>query len=922
MKNIKIICLLLVMVLVFCSCGKTPDNPDVPDNPDNPVVDPIDDPDKEDDKNKVQYEIPEFVSKLSKDEYADSSLTDDGKYGLSDVSNVGVVKEEMSKELYPINASNATTIDVTSFTGDGFDILTEAFAEAKRLNGEGKKAVIVLPKDGELVIDSSKSTDGTFSFVLDDYDGLYIQGNGCKLTITYPGIGYKGALYFRNSKDVHINDIVIDYAVPTFVTGTINNYDQQKREITVDVFPEFNETMKRFGDAEGSGRAWSYLEFNGITKAPLEDGNFCTPNENQMTGKYSVTGDEDNGYKLAVKFDSSYEIKENGVGHLANVAFSMYAYNAISFSGGENEYIEGVTIHTCPGMGITASQTTNIYVNRLNITLPKNSSRIMTCTADGLHFGECFGEIIITNSIIENTHDDALNVKSGYWYSVKDVNTSDKTIVIMKKTSAITMPDVGNQIAIYDQNSFELKGTVTVSEVSGDGSTYTIKTKESLRPLGASSWAIGCIATNISKCAKFTFNNNIVRNKRNRGLLLQTRDIEIKNNTFENVGHGSISIHSSLDQFNEATLPDDVLIENNKFMNNGYLTAMVGDIYVHATATIAGPVGTIKNLGISNNFFARSGNAAVCFSSCSDSYLKNNLFFNTGRHSLGELYMCCIYATNSGYLNIEGNYNYRTIDSESFAGIKTGGLTDTQTITLEKNVNINYEVVTGEVLRQRVAKVTSGITIDGNIDDWADLGTVVPMVGHSLATGDPLDYEEYKDVFEVKLCKIAWNDDGIMFVFDLKDDRPDFRTIQDFWSGDCFEYFATTILNLPNADFALIKEKGDTIQMAAGYPWKGGMTVWEGRTSSKICEKVDQIIAKVNKTEDGYSGEFLLPFSVFGDFKTAVEEGNEIAMAFVFADNKRDDIGRNRLQVSNCPHFVEAWKTKTAKMPLYLFVEE
>ena len=57
----------------------------------------------------------------------------------------------------------------------------------------------------------------------------------------------------------------------------------------------------------------------------------------------------------------------------------------------------------------------------------------MTCTADGLHFGECFGEIIITNSIIENTHDDALNVKSGYWYSVKDVNTSDKTIVIMKK---------------------------------------------------------------------------------------------------------------------------------------------------------------------------------------------------------------------------------------------------------------------------------------------------------------------------------------------------------------------------------------------------------------------------------------------------------------------------------------------------------
>jgi hypothetical protein len=43
-------------------------------------------------------------------------------------------------------------------------------------------------------------------------------------------------------------------------------------------------------------------------------------------------------------------------------------------------------------------------------------------------------------------------------------------------------------------------------------------------------------------------------------------------------------------------------------------------------------------------------------------------------------------------------------------------------------------------------------------------------------------------------------------------------------------------------------------------------------------------------------------------------------IAFVFADNDRDDIGRKRLQVSNVPHFVEAWKTKTAKMPLFKFV--
>ena len=43
-------------------------------------------------------------------------------------------------------------------------------------------------------------------------------------------------------------------------------------------------------------------------------------------------------------------------------------------------------------------------------------------------------------------------------------------------------------------------------------------------------------------------------------------------------------------------------------------------------------------------------------------------------------------------------------------------------------------------------------------------------------------------------------------------------------------------------------------------------------------------------------------------------------MAFVFMDADRDDINRKRIQVSNVPHFVETYKTKTAKMPVFKFV--
>lgn len=68
-------------------------------------------------------------------------------------------------------------------------------------------------------------------------------------------------------------------------------------------------------------------------------------------------------------------------------------------------------------MAITVSGVENFYANRFDVAL--KDDRIMTATADGYHLQACLGEVKITNSIIENTHDDALNIKSGYYYSAE-----------------------------------------------------------------------------------------------------------------------------------------------------------------------------------------------------------------------------------------------------------------------------------------------------------------------------------------------------------------------------------------------------------------------------------------------------------------------------------------------------------------------
>ena len=75
---------------------------------------------------------------------------------------------------------------------------------------------------------------------------------------------------------------------------------------------------------------------------------------------------------------------------------------------------------------------------------------------------------------------------------------------------------------------------------------------------------------------------------------------------------------------------------------------------------------------------------------------------------------------------------------------------------------------------------------------------------------------------------------------------------------------------------------------------------------------------KIVQGSTGYVGEVLIPFSIVPEFKTTIDEGKPIAMAIVCADAERAG-GLKRVQAANVPHFVEDYKTKSARMPQYYF---
>ena len=301
----------------------------------------------------AQYSLNETVQKLSVSYYADGAMTDDNRYGLSDISSVGVIQSEANKELYPIElAGDYEIIEYSEMAGaNDYAKFAAAFAAAKAANAQNKKAIINLPANGELRVNASLSGDSTFAFNLEGYNGLYINGNGCKIWVSYNDFAFRGFFNIYNSKDVHINDIVVDYEVPTAISGIVSAIDTTNLTVTVEIPEEFNETVKRVKAANESLK--SYLEFNEITRAPLEGGNFCTASEGFVTGR-TINGNETDGYEIVVQFGEAYKagFSDEALGHYAALAFSMYVYNGFVYDNCEDVYMENVTLNTCPGCWI------------------------------------------------------------------------------------------------------------------------------------------------------------------------------------------------------------------------------------------------------------------------------------------------------------------------------------------------------------------------------------------------------------------------------------------------------------------------------------------------------------------------------------------------------------------------------------------
>ena len=469
-----------------------------------------------------------FSEVSDKDSASDSEwedLTDGTITGAGDVTvgtgalynTIGISQSEFDNEVkYPVRQDDFDYIlfaEDRGVTGndskDDTVALQECIDWAASKNASESK-LIILPQGNVFVSEGFNPKTHEYGLVIDGIDNLTIMGASSSSRTNlyfnstpneFTGIFVSGC---ENLKFAYIN---IDWATLPFSMGTVTSCDTANRQITVRVDDNY--------PVDASFQVIEYLEFNKTSGLPRTNGNFAyIHNANKLISSVEYLGDQ------TIKITFNMSITNAPVGTRTVLAHSMTMGETVFAHGCKNLFFEHVYLYASKGMAIRVHTSDNLYFNHFRAICKPGTDRLMTSTADILHLKNCAGEIVITNSQFENSHDDAINI-AGHFLRVKQIYKDGSVRLISQLGIGETFaPKVGDVYEVNNVDTLELLMTKTIKTVQLDADGYIVTFEE-----GSDGLELENAFANASRVPKLVFRNNVIRNKRNRGICSEISDI-------------------------------------------------------------------------------------------------------------------------------------------------------------------------------------------------------------------------------------------------------------------------------------------------------------------------------------------------------------------------------------------------------------
>ena len=284
----------------------------------------------------------------------------------------------------------------------------------------------------------------------------------------------------------------------------------------------------------------------------------------------------------------------------------------------KNVTIENVKQRFDYSLALIAQDTENITVDSVEFAPKKDGTLKLSSVADFIQISTCRGKVVIKNSYFDGAGDDCLNVHGIHFKITK--RDGDKLFLrfMHPQTHGFNPLHVGDEIAYINPETMLETGRAKITKTD-----LINETDFKIRVSNFDNAKVGYSIENISSCPDLEFINNTMTRIITRGILVTTRGkVLIKDNHFVSTTMSGILLSDDACSWYESGMCTDVTIENNVFDYCGETPILIkpeNKVYEGAVH---------KNIKIIGNTFKKYEGTCIDAYSTDNILIKDNKFLN------------------------------------------------------------------------------------------------------------------------------------------------------------------------------------------------------------------------------------------------------------------------------------------------------
>ena len=456
---------------------------------------------------------------------------------------------------------------------------------------------------------------------LEDLKDVCIDGNGAEILYDYRG----SLLTLVRCECVEVRDLAFDWDWEKIPLSAI------ARAVTVE--GEKNTLDFVFDVPEYAREDMLYA----ISQCDSETGTYGAK------GVYIETyeGQNPDIVKQVTKIsDDTLRVVHNGL--LSHFGGSSFILRSTAYGGSlidvyqhcRDITLDSLKLYGGTGMGVIVGERTSHFALR-NIFIgpdPKYGDKHCTSLdADAVHISDSDGCFLIENCDFSRQGDDDVNINSGVGW----IHSVEGKTVVFEADGSMNA-DPGDTMAFRDPG-FDLTDATAVVETSErleDGLRRVTFRSELPKTVKKGGFVFNLDNTG----GNYVIRNNYFHEHRARGLLLQTSDGLVENNTFYKTTHNAIKIIMDINGvWHEGTGADNILVRNNKFIACAVIGTELIEVGTHLLDK-SNRSYAFTNIRIENNEFTDISGLLLAVNNVNSFVFRNNTVTlgNVFRHDVWQ----------------------------------------------------------------------------------------------------------------------------------------------------------------------------------------------------------------------------------------------------------------------------------------------